>query len=307
MALEVKIFSGNDTDAAASKNSSEHAVEMINGDGSIAEPEQHFSEIEYEDADEDGPIADTESEAEKNESEEKQVEEVQTEEDHPGEVTAADRADAERIFELEVTEAKNEHCEAAIRRTEAETEFKQARADEKAALKALRALLRRGPAYPEQNRIQQAAKEGGQRSAIVVDDPSADDSWKAIPTLQVLQGIKGMGDKKAEAIYELAPTLGDLEELRAQAGLLHKPFASVLPRGIGGNLSDEIENKIIDAVTKHTMHRQTANSEAEIQVEEQESVTQSEAAADLPSEENEENDVDGDAELASKDELLSDV
>lgn len=171
------------------------------------------------------------------------------------------REQAEHAHAIEVADAKEEHFDLAVRRSEAEANLKELKADEKAALKNLKNLLRRGPNYPRPpDKIAKAVKEGGERSAIQVDDPNADESWKAIPTSSLLEGIKGMGDKKVEAVIALAPTLGDMEELRAQAGIAHKPFASVLPRGVGGTLADELEERVLDAVAKHCAARDMADS-----------------------------------------------
>ena len=171
------------------------------------------------------------------------------------------REQAEHAHAVEVADAKEEHFDLAVRRSEAEANLKELKADEKAALKNLKNLLRRGPNYPRPpDKIAKAVKEGGERSAIQVDDPNADESWKAIPTSSLLEGIKGMGDKKVEAVIALAPTLGDMEELRAQAGIAHKPFASVLPRGVGGTLADELEERVLDAVAKHCAARDMTDS-----------------------------------------------
>jgi hypothetical protein len=76
--------------------------------------------------------------------------------------------------------------------------------------------------------------------------PSADtdQSWRKVTIDQLnLSDIKGFGKKKREALAEVAPTLGDLEDLRAQAGAMG--LQSVLPNGFGQKICDEIEDKII--------------------------------------------------------------
>lgn len=152
---------------------------------------------------------------------------------------------AEEHHKIEVAAAKEEHFSLAVKRSELENELKDIKADEKAALRNLRNLIKRGPNYPQpKSKIDEAVAAAGEPSAIVVDDPSADDTWKQVATSEIIDGIKGLGGKKAEAIISLAPTLGDLEELRAKASLVHKPFGSVLPRGIGGGMADEIEDRI---------------------------------------------------------------
>lgn len=167
------------------------------------------------------------------------------------------RAAAEEMHVLEISDAKEEHFSLAVKRSELEAALKECKSEEKAALKNLKNLIRRGPSYPQPaTAIEQAVAgvgngSGNGTSAIQVDDPSEDQTWRLIPTSQVIDGIKGMGAKKAEAIISLAPTLGDLEELRAQAGMAFKPLASVLPKGVGGTLADDIEERIFDAMKKH--------------------------------------------------------
>lgn len=176
---------------------------------------------------------------------------------------------AESAFEIELAEAKESHSAAAILRSECESELKEAKADEKAALKKVQNLLNRGPSYPQQiTKIEQAvANDKDSPSAIQVDDANADVTWKLIPTSSLIEGIKGMGDAKAEKIIDLAPTLGDLEELRAAAGKAHKPFASVLPKGIGRNMADELEERILTVVSKHCLALASASASEDDLVE----------------------------------------
>lgn len=82
-----------------------------------------------------------------------------------------------------------------------------------------------------------------------IDAP--DDAWRRIATADVLVDIEGLGKKKRESILELAPSLGQLEDLRAVAGRAHDTFSSVLPKGVGEQLADKIADRIIDAVAAH--------------------------------------------------------
>lgn len=174
------------------------------------------------------------------------------------------RIAAEKLHAENVEQAKAEHTSAALRRQQIEIEFKESKAEEKAALKNLTNLLRNGPAYPvKQSQIEKAVQSAGEPSAIVVDDPSADTTWRLIPTSEIIMGIKGMGQKKVDAITALAPTLGDLEELRGAAGKAMKPFGSVLPRGIGGAMADEIEERILTKMQSHMQAIERASEAVE--------------------------------------------
>jgi hypothetical protein len=182
---------------------------------------------------------------------------------------AAQRLVAEENWKAEMDSVKEEMAELALKRSAAEVDLKELKASEKAALKSLRALIARGPSYPEIKTAQQAkidaavANDKETPSAIVVDDANADVTWKAIPTKDVIgDGIKGMGDKKLEAILDLAPTLGDLEELRAAASKACKPFGSVLPKGVGRGMADEIEERCMNAIAKHCANIKAAKEAA---------------------------------------------
>jgi hypothetical protein len=174
------------------------------------------------------------------------------------------RFQAEVQHERDIAEHKEAHTLASLAREQAEAIYKDAKAEEKAALSALSNLIRRGPQYPpdpsQASAIDQAVSSGGERSAITLDDPDADQTWRTITTLSLLDGIKGLGDKKRDAIISLAPTLGDLEELRGKAGIAHKQFSEVLPKGVGSSLADEIEERIWSAMRKHQLAIEAAKA-----------------------------------------------
>lgn len=74
--------------------------------------------------------------------------------------------------------------------------------------------------------------------------------WESVPTAELLDGIKGLGAKKLEAIIDLAPTAGKLEELRGEASRAFKPFREVLPKGCGQAIADAIEDRLVQLVAK---------------------------------------------------------
>ena len=183
---------------------------------------------------------------------------------------------AERAYEIEISSAKEDHFTLAVNRSNLEAELKDAKADEKAALKNLKNLLRRGPNYTKPvSKVEEAIAQS-EPSAIQVDDANADTTWKQIPTSQIIDGIKGMGAKKAAAIIDLAPTLGDLEELRAAASLAHKQFKELLPKGVGSAMADEMEERILTVIGKHCAALESAGDVAA-------EVAEAEAEAETPS------------------------
>jgi hypothetical protein len=71
------------------------------------------------------------------------------------------------------------------------------------------------------------------------------DDWKRVPIEQLgLDQIKGMGKKKLEAIYDECQTLGELESLRAGAGLM-----SI--KGVGRGMADQIEEVILTWLSRN--------------------------------------------------------
>lgn len=76
------------------------------------------------------------------------------------------------------------------------------------------------------------------------------DAWRHVITANLpLETIKGLGDKKRDALIAAAPTIGELEDLRAKAG--GKGMHTVLPEGFGKKISGELENRLIDWLTIH--------------------------------------------------------
>jgi len=221
-------------------------------------------------------------------------------------VTASDAIDvqkllAERAYEIEISSAKEDHFTLAVNRSNLEAELKDAKADEKAALKNLKNLLRRGPNYTKPvSKVEEAIAQS-EPSAIQVDDANADTTWKQIPTSQIIDGIKGMGAKKAAAIIERAPTLGDLEELRAAASLAHKQFKELLPKGVGSAMADEMEERILTAVGKHCAALESAGDVAAEAVAE----VVEEAEAKSPSQP--EGEPEAEAEIAKGEPTYTDV
>ena len=184
------------------------------------------------------------------------------------------RARAEAQHEEDIAQAKESHTQASLARQAAEEVFKAAKATEKACLSELSALINRGPDYPKpvdrssinqggdaSDPIAAAVRNDKDSRPIPVDDLNADQTWRSIPTSEILDGIKGMGDKKRDAILSLIPTMGDFEDLRGQASVAHKPFRSVLPKGVGQGMADEIEERAFSRLRKHQLSLEAAKQD----------------------------------------------
>ena len=75
-----------------------------------------------------------------------------------------------------------------------------------------------------------------------------DTAWRDLSTTELLTGLAGIGKKKIESLAEVAPTVGDLEDLRGKASEQHKSFAELLPKGFGQKAVDAIEDALIDHI-----------------------------------------------------------
>lgn len=82
--------------------------------------------------------------------------------------------------------------------------------------------------------------------------PAEDESWKAAPiTVLRLAEIQGLGPSKRTRLIDAVPTMGALENIRAEASLKCLPFASLLPKGIGQATADEIEERALNWLRDH--------------------------------------------------------
>lgn len=81
-------------------------------------------------------------------------------------------------------------------------------------------------------------------------EAQSEDAWKTQPieTLWADEPIKGLGAKKLEDLIDHCPTLNDLEILRVEAGNNSANLSTVLPKGIGDAMADEIEKRHLDFV-----------------------------------------------------------
>lgn len=85
-----------------------------------------------------------------------------------------------------------------------------------------------------------------------IETEAEDNSWRDLPTVELLTGLTGLGKKKIETLSEAVPTVGDLEDLRGKASEQHKSFAELLPKGFGQKAVDSIENALIDHIANYS-------------------------------------------------------
>lgn len=139
-----------------------------------------------------------------------------------------------RQIDDEPTELETRVSAAAVQVVRLSEALKQA----KASLKSL------------SEQLSDLQEEDCDPAAEIVADSDADD-WRQISTLDLfVHPIKGIGDKKIQAIVELCPTLGDLETLRTKVGSEADSFHKLLPKGIGVDAAQDIEDRLLDVSWK---------------------------------------------------------
>lgn len=76
--------------------------------------------------------------------------------------------------------------------------------------------------------------------------------WRDAPiTVLSLSTIEGLGLKKRRSLLEEIPTLGALEDLRTTASIRCQPLDAVMPKGIGKNTVDTIEERFLNWLDKN--------------------------------------------------------
>ena len=235
--------------------------ELINGDGST---EEEFAAVFGEAVESIGKDPEDIHCQGGDEPEDEPEEVTLTEEEHANYVMAWAKWEIE-CFDLEIAHSRNleglkeEQGLAAIAMKEAESEYKEAKRFHKDILAKWMELRDKGPTLPEEpkkedfiTKVEETIQEPVQRNEAegsFADEP-IDDSWRQIPTLEVIDGIDRMGEKKRDAIIHLYPTLGKLEDIRAEASRECVHFSDKLPKGCGKSIADAIEDRILETIAK---------------------------------------------------------
>lgn len=89
-------------------------------------------------------------------------------------------------------------------------------------------------------------------AASSTNDTDQDDlAWRSVPITDLdLSKIRGLGTKKREALLDLCPTLGALEDLRAKVGRDAASLPELMPKGIGQQACDQLEELLLDWLAK---------------------------------------------------------
>ena len=91
-----------------------------------------------------------------------------------------------------------------------------------------------------------------------LSDPEPDpkpvdpDAWRSIPAAKLFEkGIARVGQKKIEAFLDLCTTIGEVEDLRAEAARANIPFKDKLPKGWGNAAVDAIEERLLTVLAEN--------------------------------------------------------
>jgi hypothetical protein len=170
---------------------------------------------------------------------------------------------AEDDHKDQIQNLKEAHTSASLIRSRIEGELKAAKKTEKSILGELETLIAKGPEYPEKPTPDMFVGKGAdsvleptsplsQSSGANEFDFSQDETWRAISTELVLEKIaSGLGPKKRDAILSEFPTLGALVECKIEASKEFVHFSQKLPKGVGVELADSIEDAIEATLAIH--------------------------------------------------------
>ncbi len=84
------------------------------------------------------------------------------------------------------------------------------------------------------------------------DAPTEPAAWRSLTTeLLLTPPIEGFGMKKRQALLDALPTLGDFEDLRARVGRDAATLRELLPKGIGEQAADALEERLITVIRQN--------------------------------------------------------
>lgn len=177
-----------------------------------------------------------------------------------------------KIFDSEMA---CRHAELRVVGCQEELKFAKDSMAERTA--ALRSLIRQAMKIREgsQNDASRTLLSPPGEVATATAETPPNENWRTIPTDVLLDPpIEGFGAKKRTALLEAVPTLGDFVDLQCRVGKDAATLRELLPKGIGEQAADALEERLITAVRDYRI-----SDEPEITSE---SPQVAEAVADSP-------------------------
>lgn len=162
--------------------------------------------------------------------------------------------------ERKIKELKDRQTEAVLLMAKAVEAAKHAKSVHKAAVETLETTIAKGPDMPLQPTLEivrkdmLATREKSAKKAQSASDAAFDarvefdPNWASIPMATFLEGIERIGAKKREAIIDAFSTVGKLVEAQNAASKEFATFASILPKGCGQAIADQLEDKLTTLV-----------------------------------------------------------
>lgn len=141
-------------------------------------------------------------------------------------------------FRARVGNAEQECRRRELQVEIAKDDLKAAKAEYDAAVERLRKIANEG-SQPSLFDPPKKAKAEAQDESL----PEPSSAWRDRPFmgwLETKSGIKGLGVKKKDALYEMVETFGNFENLRVQAQEGGKHLCELLPKGFGEEVTDAI-------------------------------------------------------------------
>jgi dihydroneopterin aldolase len=158
---------------------------------------------------------------------------------------------AHLTHQQEIANASAEVATCAVEWAKCQEAAKSAKKKFEGAVEDLRSIIGRGPeVLPLFDQQPTKQPETQEQPGTDTDDPETRDRWRAIPIDEICFGIKGMGAKKLEAMRDAIPTLGSFEDLRKKASLEGNPLREYMPKGIGQEACDQLEEAALNRISQ---------------------------------------------------------
>lgn len=136
-------------------------------------------------------------------------------------------------------------------------------------------------------------------AAESIRDTDQDDiAWRSVPITDLdLDQIKGLGQKKQEALIDLCPTIGDLEDLRARVGRDAASLPELMPRGIGRAACDQIEELLLEWLGRYRQSLQRTTTAPWTEIDSHTEASQAEASQEAASDSDSGSDSDANPDI----------
>ena len=153
-------------------------------------------------------------------------------------------------FQQEIANASALVATCAVEWAKAQDAAKSAKKQFEGAVEDLRSIIGRGPEVMplfDQAVFDQATMKAAEPTA----EATSGDDWRSTPIDTLFSDVKGLGAKKQEAVRDAIPTLGAFEDLRARASLEGESLKAMMPKGIGQDACDQLEEAALNWLSKN--------------------------------------------------------